>query len=243
MGRAGFGDKVEGLHAVAAAAAAGRVEVLRVEKDRLHRPPVREIIDSVEAFGGSVSPIDDVRSLADTTAPQGVVARCSPIPFVSLEEVAAAVIPTAMMVVDHVVDPHNLGAIVRSSVAAGVLGLVVAERRAAPLNGTAFKAAAGALEQARVASVGSVAEALSHLKKLDVWSVGLDSAGPERLFGLALLTEPVALVVGEEGGGLSRLVAERVDVLAAVPMEGTVESLNVSVAAALAAFEIFRVRS
>jgi 23S rRNA (guanosine2251-2'-O)-methyltransferase len=73
--------------------------------------------------------------------------------------------------------------------------------------------------------------------------VGLDSAGPERLFGLALLTEPVALVVGEEGGGLSRLVAERVDVLAAVPMEGTVESLNVSVAAALAAFEIFRVRS
>ncbi|MGA7269732.1 MAG: RNA methyltransferase, partial [Acidimicrobiia bacterium] len=147
-----------------------------------------------------------------------------------------------MMVLDHVVDPHNLGAIVRSSVAAGVLGLVVAERRAAPLNATAFKAAAGALEHVRVASVGSVAEALSQLKKLGVWSVGLDAAGSECLFGLDLLTEPVALVVGGEGGGLSRLVADRVDVRAAIPMSGPIESLNVSVAAALAAFEIARVR-
>lgn len=243
MGRAGFGDKVEGLHAVAAAASAGRVEVLKVESARLRREPVAAIVTTVEMQGGSVRQVEDVRSWADTTAPQGLVARCRPIPFVTLEDVAAAVTPTAMMVLDHVVDPHNLGAIVRSSVAAGVLGLVVAERRAAPLNGTAFKAAAGALESARVASVGSVAEALSQLKKLDVWSIGLDSAGPESLFGLDLLTEPVALVVGEEGGGLSRLVTDRVDMVAAIPMAGPLESLNVSVAAALAAFEITRARA
>lgn len=243
MGRAGFGDKVEGLHAVAAAASAGRVEVLYAEQARLHRRLVAEIVETVESLGGVVKSIEDVRSLADTAVPQGVVARCRSIPFISLEEVASASSPAAIMVLDHVVDPHNLGAVARSSVAAGVLGLVVAERRAAPLNGTAFKAAAGALEHARVASVGSVAEALSQLKKLDVWSVGLDSAGPESLFGLDLLTEPVALVVGEEGGGLSRLVADRVDVLAAIPMAGPVASLNVSVAAALAAFEIARVRS
>jgi 23S rRNA (guanosine2251-2'-O)-methyltransferase len=120
--------------------------------------------------------------------------------------------------------------------------LVVPDRRNAPLGAAAFKAAAGALERCRVAMVSSVADAVSRLKDLEVWTVGLDAAAPDSLFGLDLLAHPVAVVVGGETG-LHRLVRERVDVLASIPMEGPVESLNASVAGALAAFEIGRVRS
>ena len=243
MAPAGYGDRVEGIHAVAAAAAAGRVERLHVEASRAGRDEVAEIVSTVESSGGEIRRVDDVRRLAATTAPQGVVAECRPIPAATLEDVAATSDPAAVMVLDRIVDPHNLGAIVRSAVAAGITGLVVSDRRAAPLGAAAFKAAAGALESATVAVVGSLAEAIAHLSRLGMWSVGLDSSGDQSLFGLSLLTEPVAIVVGAEGSGLSRLVGDRVDVVASIPMAPSAESLNASVAAALAAFEVLRVRS
>src|SRR5690606_12467183 len=106
-----------------------------------------------------------------------------------------------------------------------------------------FKAAAGSLEHARVAIVGSIAEGVAQLARMGLWTVGLDADGDRPLFGLDLLTEPVAVVVGAEGGGLSRLVADRLDVRAFITMAGPTESLNASVAAALAAFEISRQRT
>lgn len=243
MGRAGYGDRVEGLHAVAAAAEAGRVQVLHIESGREERPEIAEIVRQVSGGGGEVRRVADVRRLADTTAPQGVVAECRPIPVATLEQVAAASRPAAVIVLDRIVDPHNLGAIVRSAVAAGITGFVLSDRRAAPLSGAAFKAAAGSLEYARVAVVGSIAEAVAQLSRLGLWTVGLDASGDRSLFGLDLLTEPVAVVVGAEGGGLSRLVGDRLDVVAHIPMAGPTESLNASVAAALAAFEISRLRT
>lgn len=243
MGRAGFGVRVEGLHAVGAAAEAGRVEVLHVETRRADRAEIVALAERVEAGGGTIRRVADVRALADTTAPQGVVAECRPIPASTLEQVARATEPAAVMVLDRVVDPHNVGAIVRSSVAAGVRGFVLSDRRAAPLGGAAFKAAAGSLEHARVAIVGSIAEAVSQLSRLGLWTVGLDAEGDRSLFGLDILTEPVAVVVGAEGAGLSRLVGDRLDVRAFIPMAGPTESLNASVAAALAAFEIVRRRA
>jgi 23S rRNA (guanosine2251-2'-O)-methyltransferase len=146
------------------------------------------------------------------------------------------------MVLDHVVDPHNLGAIARSVAAAGLSGLVLPSRRAAPLSAAAFKAAAGALETVAVTRVSSIAEALGRLRRLGLWSIGLDQEAEQVLWGLPLLSEPVALVVGDEGTGLSRLVAERVEVRVRIPIAPSVESLNASVAAALAAFEVSRVR-
>ena len=128
------------------------------------------------------------------------------------------------------------------AVAAGITSLVVPVRRGAPLGGAAFKAAAGALEHCAVATVNSTADAVKALKGLDVWTVGLDAEGEQPLFGLDLFTEPVALVVGAETG-LGRLVRDRVDVVASIPMAGPVESLNASVAAALACFEVMRVRA
>ena len=187
-----------------------------------------------------VSMVDDVRTLAETEAPQGVVAECTPILPVSLDALVVEV--AAVLVLDHVEDPHNVGAIARSAAASGMTGMVVASRRAAPLSAVAFKAAAGALERLPVAVVSSIPGALSRLKDRGLWVVGLDPAGTSELFGLELLTEPVAVVVGGEGLGLSRLTAARCDLVASIPMADESESLNVSVSAALAGFEIMRVR-
>lgn len=236
MAPAGYGDSVEGIHAVAAALAAGRVEKLFVERRRRSRADV--VLSAVDP--ALVELVDDVRPLAETEAPQGVVARCRPIMPVELETLAGP--DAALMVLDHVEDPHNLGAAARSAAAAGLTGMVIPRRRAAPLSAAAFKAAAGALERLPVALVGSVPEALTRLGALGVWAVGLDASADQSLFGLELLTEPVALVIGGEGSGLAELTRRRCDLLVSVPMASGSESLNASVSAALAAFEVKRVR-
>ncbi|MGH8925163.1 MAG: TrmH family RNA methyltransferase [Acidimicrobiia bacterium] len=243
MALAGFGDRVEGFHAVAAAAAAGRVEQLWVDRGRLRRIEYQTVVDNVLADGGKVSEIDDVISLAETTAPQGLVARCSPRKEVTLNELASGDEPAAVMVLDHVVDPHNIGAIARSVAAAGLSGLVLASRRAAPLSAAAFKSAAGSLETVAISRVNSIPEAISRLRRLGLWSVGLDQGADQLLWRLPLLTEAVALVVGDEGSGLSQLVSDRIEVRVRIPISAAVESLNASVAAALAAFEVSRVRN
>lgn len=148
----------------------------------------------------------------------------------------------ALIVLDHVEDPHNLGAIARSAGAAGITGLIASDTRAAPFSATAFKASAGALERLPVAVVGSVAAALERLAKRQVWTVGLAAEADQSLFGLSLLDQPCAIVVGAEGSGLSSLVSERCDVIASIPMASG-ESLNASVAAAIASYEVMRVRA
>lgn len=242
MAAAGYGDSVEGIHAVAAALEAGRVRRLTVERGRASRGEVRALVDAARREGVEIREVDDVRDVAATTAPQGVVAACRPIAPATLEDLVAEESPTSLLMVDHVEDPHNLGAIARSAVAAGVPRLVVPDRRTAPLGAAAFKAAAGAFERCRVAVVSSIADAVRRARSLDVWTVGLDASGDRPLFGLDLLTAPVAVIVGAETG-LHRLVRERVDVLASIPMAAGTESLNASVAAALASFEIMRSRS
>jgi 23S rRNA (guanosine2251-2'-O)-methyltransferase len=240
MAPPGIGDSVEGVHAVDAALAAGRVEHLFVERSR--REPLAALIDRARSAGVAVEFVDDVSTRAGTDAPQGLVARCRPIPIRSVEDAVAARTPAAVVVLDHLEDPRNVGAIARTAVAAGVGGLVVSRHRAAPIGATAFKAAAGALEHIVVAEVSSVGNAITDLSRLGVWTVGLDADADRDLFGLDLLAEPCALVLGAEGGGLGRLVRDRVDVVASIPLHGPIESLNASVAASLAVYEIARVR-
>ena len=123
-------------------------------------------------------------------------------------------------------------------------GVVLPRHRAAHVTPTVAKAAAGAVEHLPIALVSGLPSALSRLKELGVWSVGLDGAGDTSLFGdLAVATEPVCLVLGAEGKGLSRLVRERCDVLAAIPLRGALASLNVSAAAAVACYEVARRRN
>jgi 23S rRNA (guanosine2251-2'-O)-methyltransferase len=236
MAPAGYGDRVEGVHAVTAALDAGRVTKLFVERRRL--PRLGQIVSAVD--DGMLTVVDDVGPMADTGEPQGVVAECHPIEPVTLERLATG--RPAIITLDHVEDPHNVGAVARSALAAGMSGLVMSTRRAAPLSAAAFKAAAGALENLPVALVGSIPEALSRLRSLDVWIVGLDASGEQGLFDLDLLTEPVSVVVGAEGAGLAELTRKRCDTVVSIPMSTGTESLNVSVSAALACFEIMRVR-
>lgn len=237
MAPGGYGTRVEGIHAVAAALVAGRVEKLFVERGRRSR--LGDILARVEER--RINLVDDVRSLAETDAPQGLVAYCRAIAPVTLEALATE--DAAILVLDHIEDPHNVGATARSARAAGLGGMVVSARRAAPLSAATFKAAAGALEHLPVAIVNSIPEALSRLKDSGVWVVGLEAGGDQCLFGLDLLTEPVAIAIGAEGSGLAELTRKRCDVLARIPMDANTESLNASVSAALASFEIMRVRS
>ncbi|HWB89245.1 MAG TPA: RNA methyltransferase [Acidimicrobiia bacterium] len=236
MAPAGYGNSVEGVHAVAAALAAGRVERLYVEKGRRGR--LGDLLDRIDP--SLVTLVDDVRMMAETDAPQGVVARCRSISPVAIDSLAGE--QAAVLVLDHVEDPHNVGAAARSAAAAGIAGMVVSARRAAPLSAAAFKAAAGALERLPVAVVGSIPEALSRLKGNGLWVVGLETGAERSLFGLDLLSEPVALVIGAEGAGLAELTRKRCDLLVSIPMTEGSDSLNASVTAALGSFEIMRVR-
>lgn len=242
MDPAGIGGSVEGFHAVAAALDAGRVRRLAVERGRLRRTPYRQLIDSANEAGVVVELVDDVRPEAVTEAPQGLLAEATPIAPIALEEAVALADPPALLVLDHIEDPRNVGAVARTAVAAGIPALVVTRRRSAPLGATAFKAAAGALERIAVVEVSSLPEALKRLGGVGVWSLGLDGSAERSMLGHQLLTEAVALVIGAEGGGLSRLVAERCDELVRLPMAGDVESLNASVAAGLAVYELARTR-
>ena len=238
MAPAGYGSRVEGIHAVSAAVRAGRVKRLTVERNRRSRDEIAVLIAAVG--DDSVTFVDDARSVAESDAPQGVIAECAPILPVDLDTLASE--DAAVVVLDHLEDPHNVGAIARTAAAAGVTGLVMSGRRSAPLSAAAFKAAAGGLESLSVSIVGSIPEALSRLKSKGVWCVGLDAGGESSLFGLGILTEPVALVVGAEGDGLSQLTRKRCDLVASIPMVGESESLNASVSAALGIFEIMRAR-
>lgn len=242
MAPAGIGDNLEGTHAVAAALRAGRILQLFIERGRLGKPNIDEIVSAAGAQGVDVEIVDDVRPLARTTSPQGVVGHARPLETHALADLVRLEGRPAVLVLDRVEDPRNVGAVARSAVGAGIGGLVVAERRASPLSATAFKAAAGAFEDLAVAVVGSVADAVRDLRNLGLWIVGLDGAAERSLFGLDLLAEPVALVLGAEGKGLSRLVRDRLDVAVRIPMAPEMESLNVSAAAALAVFELARVR-
>ena len=147
-----------------------------------------------------------------------------------------------LLALDGITDPGNFGAILRTAECAGVTGVVLPRHRSARITPTVAKAAAGAVEHLRFAVVPGMPSALRTLSSRDVWTVGLDAAGPRPLHELELSGEGVALVLGSEGRGLSRLVAQRCDVLASIPLRGTLGSLNVAAAAAVACFEISRRR-
>lgn len=182
-------------------------------------------------------------AMARTDAPQGVIARAASVEEVSLAQLCdSSGGPPFLLVLDGVTDPHNLGALLRSADAAEATGAVLARHRAAHLSPSASKAAAGAVEHLPIAVVPGIASALEELAAAGVWSVGLDPAGERSLFELGLEREPVALVVGSEGKGLSRLVARRCDVVARIPQSPRAASLNVSAAGAIACFEVFRAR-
>lgn len=185
-----------------------------------------------------------LESSARTDGPQGVIARAAALEPVGLETLLSPGDgPPFLVAVDGVTDPGNLGALLRSAACAGATGVVLPRHRAVHVTPTVAKAAAGAIEYLPMAVVGGLPAALLDLAEAGVWTVGLDAAGDRPLWGLATATEAVALVLGAEGKGLSRLVRERCDEVVSIPMAGDLDSLNVAAAGAIACFEIARARA
>ena len=184
---------------------------------------------------------------ARTEAPQGVLAHAEPLPEADPDDLCRPAPdggrpPPFVLAVDGVTDPHNLGALLRTADAAGVSGVLLPRHRAAHVTPAAAKAAAGAVERLPLAVVAGMPAALARAHELGCWVVGLATDGDQSVFDLPVATEPVVVVLGAEGPGLSRLVRRRCDVLATIPMRGALPSLNVAAAGALALFEVARRR-
>ncbi|MBO5726459.1 MAG: 23S rRNA (guanosine(2251)-2'-O)-methyltransferase RlmB [Clostridia bacterium] len=145
-----------------------------------------------------------------------------------------------IIICDEIEDPHNLGAIIRSAEACGVHGIIIPKRRSASLNATVAKSASGALEYMKVARVTNIASEIDNLKKNGIWVFGADMDGKDYTsFDYSI---PVAVVIGNEGKGIGRLVAQKCDEIISLPMKGKINSLNASVAAGVLMYEVVRKR-
>ncbi len=244
------GDQVEGRRAVLELLSAGRRTVRRVLVAEDQDPSTQ--LDRIEELAARLRvPVETVPrsrldSQARTESPQGVLALARPVEPVPLEDLARRDRHgnhPFLLVAASITDPRNLGALLRSAECAGVTGVVLPRHRSARLSPTVAKTAAGAIEHLPFAAVGGVPAALSALRDLGVWSIGLAGEADESLYDLPLADGPVALVVGSEEKGLAPLVRRRCDVLVRIPQHGTLPSLNVGVAGAVACFEVARQRS
>ena len=187
---------------------------------------------------------EQLTQLAQTPSHQGVVALVRPQEFLSIEDLfepAHSGAARLLLALDGVEDPQNLGALLRVADGAGVDGVLLTERRSAPLSPVAVKASAGAAEHLRIARVVNLVRALEELKRQNIWVIGLDERGTSD-YDQFDLTGNCVLVLGREGAGLHDLVRRTCDHLLRIPMAGGVSSLNVSAAAAVVLFEAFRQR-
>lgn len=233
---------IYGLNPVLEALRAGRARRVRVAQRQDQR--VQQVLQLAASSGVPVERVEvrDLERAARGGVHQGVVADVEEAGEFSVADLVAGAEGAPLVVVlDGVEDPHNFGAILRVADAAGVDGVVRQSRHAASLDGAAAKASAGALAHVKIATVVNIARAVEELKEANVWTVGLAGDAKQRYSELDLRL-PTALVVGAEGTGLRRLVRERCDVLASIPMKGHVESLNVSVATGVVLFEAVRQR-
>ncbi len=175
---------------------------------------------------------------------RGVVAEVASAAYVEVEDILALAAhknePPLVVILDEVEDPHNLGAIIRTALCAGAHGIVIPKRRSASLNQTVAKISAGAVEHLPVARVSNLCNAVDCLKKQGLWIVGADMDG-QTLWDLDL-SGPLALVMGSEGQGISKLLKSKCDFIASIPMSGPINSLNVSASAAVLLYEIKRSR-
>lgn len=208
---------------------------------------LQDIVDLALSEGVNVREVSRKRLFADahTEAPQGVIAMAAPLPEADLDDLLVLdgdEVPF-LIALDGVTDPGNLGALLRSAECAGATGVILPRHRATHVTPTVTKAAAGAVEYLPMTIVGGLPSALLRLRDQGVHVIGLDSTGGRSLFELTAVDVPLCLVLGAEDHGLSRLVRQRCDELARIPLLGHLASLNVSVAGALACYEVARRRT
>jgi 23S rRNA (guanosine2251-2'-O)-methyltransferase len=234
-----------GFHAVEEALAAGRaLDRIVIARGR-HGERVEAVVQLARSKSVPVRFEDrlQIDRLAGTREHQGIAALAAAKPALELEDLLAAKTPQGLLVLlDGIEDPHNLGAIVRTSLAAGANGVVIPERRAAGLTDTVERASAGALAHLPVARVKNLVRAMEEMKEAGYWLIGLDERA-EKKYTEADFSGQVGIVLGGEGDGLHELTRKRCDFLVSIPTAGPVRSLNVSVAAGVVLFEVVRQRN
>jgi 23S rRNA (guanosine2251-2'-O)-methyltransferase len=241
-------DRLTGIHAVREALEAGsaldRIVIAKGRQDSR----IEEIVQLARGRGIAVRFEDrgQLDRLAGTKDHQGVVALAAARAAVTLEDILARANQSKgqiglIVLLDGVEDPHNLGAIIRTALAAGAHGVVIPERRAAGLTDTVARASAGALAHLPVAKVTNLARAMEDLKEAGYWLVGLDERG-DKSYTEVDYTTPMGIVMGGEGEGLHELTRKRCDFVVSLPTSGPVKSLNVSVATGVVLFEAVRQR-
>ncbi len=237
---------IEGRNAVLEAFRSGRtIDKLYVQKDCSDGAILTILREATkrDVIVNRVSK-DRLDSMSETKAHQGVIARAAAYEYASVEDILKKAEEKGedpfIVLLDGVEDPHTLGAIIRTAGQAGVHGVIIPKHRSVGITPTAVKASAGAVNYVPVAKVSNIGKTIDELKKKGIWSVCADMDGT--LMYELDLKGPIAVVVGGEGSGTSRLVKEKCDFTASIPMKGNIDSLNVSVAFGVLAYEIFRQR-
>lgn len=239
-------NKVEGRNAVLEAFRSGREVDKLFVLDGCQDGPVRTILREAKKRDTIVNFVKKERldQMSETGRHQGVIAAVAAYDYAEVEDILELARkkgePPFVFLLDNIEDPHNLGAIIRTANLAGAHGVIIPKRRAVGLTATVARTSAGALNYTPVAKVTNMANTIEELKKEGLWFVCADMGGT-RMYDLDL-KGPIGLVVGSEGEGVSRLVKEKCDFTAAIPMKGDIDSLNASVAAGVLAYEILRQR-
>lgn len=235
---------IEGRNAVIEAFRSGKTIDKLFIQDGCHDGPINSIIREAKKSDAIINYVgkECLDGMSKTGKHQGVIAYAAAYEYSTVEQILSAAReknePPFIFILDNIEDPHNLGAIIRTANLAGAHGVIIPKRRAAGLTATVAKTSAGALNYTPVAKVTNIAAVIEELKKEGMWFVCADMDG-EIMYKLDL-TGPIGLVIGNEGEGVSRLVKEKCDFTAAIPMKGDIDSLNASVAAGVLAYEIVR---
>ena len=237
---------IEGRNAVLEAFRSGKTIDKLFVLDGCQDGPVKSIIREAKKTDNIINFVDKERldRLAGTGHHQGVVAQAAAYEYAEVEDILKAAKDKGeapfIFILDEIEDPHNLGAIIRTANQAGAHGVIIPKRRAVGLTATVAKTSAGAINYTPVAKVTNISKTIEDLKKQGMWFVCADMDGTT-MYDLNL-TGPIGLVIGNEGSGVSRLVKEKCDFVASIPMKGDIDSLNASVAAGVLAYEIVRQR-
>lgn len=237
---------IEGRNAVLEAFRSGKTIDRLFVLDGCQDGPVRTIVREAKKHDTIVNfvPKERLDSMSETGHHQGVMAYAAAYEYAEVEDILKIAEekgePPFLFLLDGIEDPHNLGAIIRTANLAGAHGVIIPKRRAVGLTATVARTSAGALNYTPVAKVTNMAATIEDLKKRGIWFVCADMGG-ESMYRLNL-TGPIGLVIGNEGEGVSRLVREKCDMIASIPMKGDIDSLNASVATGVLTYEIVRQR-
>jgi len=245
-----FGDteNLYGIHAVREALLAGRrrIHQIYIEEKRASKR-IRELIMLAESNRISIRYVssETIRSILKVDNHQGIGAKVSHYPFVDMNRLLAIFEEDAtapiLLLLDHIVDPQNMGGLIRTASCVGMHGVIIPKDRSASPTPTVSKASAGALEHISITQVTNLVRTIQALQEKGVWVIGLDQTAESPIF-FSDIAGPVALVVGGEEKGIRSLVKKNCDMLVSIPQTGPVDSLNSSAAGAVAMYEIYRQR-